>query len=431
MRLHTYPSVSRGIVLILAFAAAVFLSYFGLRNALAAHYVDLQTRQGYEQATRLEPGDYRNWYLLGRYWQLNFEEADTARATRAYLTSLSLNPRSAKTWMDLATTYESDGNLPAARKAYLQAKKEYPISPEVAWRYGNFLLRQRELDAAFAEMRHAIEADHERGAEAFSRCFRAEPNVVKLMDLLLPVAGDVYVEVISDQVSEGHLAVALTLWERLATARPHLRLQDAFPLVGELVKQKRYREAARVWDQAAALAGFGDLPGPAGSLVWDGGFESGVWGGNFTWFYPAYLRAVQIDLDTQEKHSGSQSLRLSFDGRYNLYLKEICHNALVEPSTNYRFSAWVRTKELRTDQGIRFQLHPLGTSDVSDVVTPDVHGSEAWRQVEASWTSGPDVHEIEVCIFRYPSDQEGQRIRGTAWIDDVSLVPAAREHGQP
>src|SRR5215469_12092627 len=145
MRLHALSILPRGVVLIFAFATAAFLSFFSIRNALAAHYADLETRQGYERAVRLEPGDHRNLDLLGRYWQFNLEDPDTSRAIQAYLTSLAFNPRSANTWMDLAAAYESDGNLGAARNGYLQAKKDYPVSAEVAWRYGNFLLRQGEL----------------------------------------------------------------------------------------------------------------------------------------------------------------------------------------------------------------------------------------------------------------------------------------------
>src|SRR5215831_4715789 len=174
MSLRLFNAVPRGGILALATLFAGFLSYFSIRNALAVEKAEPKTLDGYEHATKLEPDDFRNWYLLGRYWQYNFEEADIDRSIQAYLTSLSLNPRYANSWMDLATAYESKGDLPSARKAYLQAKKSYPVSPEVAWRYGNFLLRQGELDPAFLEMHRAVEADHKLGAEAFSRSLRVE-----------------------------------------------------------------------------------------------------------------------------------------------------------------------------------------------------------------------------------------------------------------
>jgi len=74
--------------------------------------------------------DPRNWYLLGRYWQYNLEDPDAQRAIRFYLSALSLNPLSPETWLDLATAYESESNLVAARDAFLHAKKVYPLSAD-------------------------------------------------------------------------------------------------------------------------------------------------------------------------------------------------------------------------------------------------------------------------------------------------------------
>src|SRR6266581_5032231 len=181
MNLRLSSNAHRAALVAASFAVAIILSYFSIRNALAVHYAGLQNAESLERATRLEPANPRNWYLLGRYWQYNLEDPDAARAIRSYLSALSLNPGSSDTWLDLATSYESEGNFTAARDAFLHAKRVYPLSPEVSWRYGNFLLRQRELEPAIAEMRHAVEADPGRGAEAFSRSLRVEPNIEKIL----------------------------------------------------------------------------------------------------------------------------------------------------------------------------------------------------------------------------------------------------------
>src|SRR5713226_6385487 len=177
MILRLSSNAQRAVAVTACFAVALILSYFSIRNALAAHYADLQTAKGYERAVHLEPSDPRNWYLLGRYWQYNLDDPDAARAIRSYLLALSLNPESSEAWLDLATAYESEANLVAARDAFLHAKKVYPLSAEVFWRYGNFLLRQGELEPAFTELRLAVEADPKRAAEAFSRSLRAGSNI--------------------------------------------------------------------------------------------------------------------------------------------------------------------------------------------------------------------------------------------------------------
>src|SRR6266851_5503475 len=305
MILRLSSNAQRAVLVAASLAMALILSYFSIRNALAVHYADLQTAEGYERAVRLEPTDPQNWYLLGRYWQYNLEDPDAARAIHCYLVALSLNPASSETWLDLATVYELEGNLAAARDAFIRSKKVYPLSAEVSWRYGNFLLRQGELESAAAEMRRAVEGDPKRAAEAFSRSLRVEPDVQKIMGRVLPPVPDVYLDVIQDQTSTGHTENALRVWDRLAAMNPRLTLPNVFALVGALRAEKRTPEAQRVWNQAAVFAGLGELPDPPGSILWDGGFESGVSGAGFSWLFPEDFRAVQFSLDAKEKHSGT------------------------------------------------------------------------------------------------------------------------------
>jgi carbohydrate binding protein with CBM4/9 domain/tetratricopeptide repeat protein len=435
MSLQLWISAHRGVVLALAFGVAGFLSDSSVRNALAVHYTDFQTRQGYERAIRLEPGDYRNWYLLGRYRQYNLEDADTARAIQAYIVALSLNPASADIWSDLGLAYESTGDIPSARDAFLHAKRSYPLSAEVAWLYGNFLLRQGDQDAAFSEMRRAVEEEPNRGAEVLSRALRAEPNIDVILDRVLPPVSQAYLGAIMDQTAEGHTANAVKIWDRLALFRPNLSVvsirEAPFSLVGALLREYQITDAQRIWDEAISFAGLGNLPGPEGSLLWDGGFESGVMGGGLSWTFPEAARGVQVSLDTREKHSGNRSLRLLFNGRYNVHWVGPCHVVPVQPSTTYDFSAWMRTLSITTEQGIRFQLRPLGTQDTSTVVTPDLRGSQPWTRVEIPWPSGKNVQEMQVCVVRFPSQEVDDKIQGMAWVDDVSLVPVAAEPPKP
>ncbi len=432
MILRLSSNTQRAVVVAASFAVALILSYFSIRNALAAHYADLQTAKGYERAVHLEPSDPQNWYLLGRYWQYNLDDPDAARAIHSYLIALSLNPASSETWLDLATVYESERNLVAARDAFLRAKKVYPLSAEVSWRYGNFLLRQGELElAALAEMRLAVVADPKRGAEAFSRALRAGSNIETALDRVLPPISEAYLDVIRDQTTDGHTENALKVWGRLASFHPRISLYDSFSLVGALMTEKRIAEAVRVWDQAVLFSGLADLQNPQNSVLWDGGFESNVKDGGFSWLISGAFRDVQAGFDTQEKHSGNRSLRLIFDGRSNAYFSGICHYVPVKPSTGYLFSAWIKTRALTSDQGIRFQLHALGTQDTSSAVTSEIHGSAPWTRIELPWSSAKDAQELQVCMVRFPSQEAENKIQGTAWVDDVALVPQPWEHPKP
>src|SRR5260370_4018458 len=424
-------NAQRAVVVAASFAVALVFSYFSIRNALAADYVGLQSVQRVERAVRLEPTDPQNWYLLGRYWQYILEDPEAARGIHSCLTALSLNPGSWEIWLDLATVYETEGNPAAAREAFLRAKKIYPLSAEVSWRYGNFLLRQGERDPAAIEMRLAVAADPKRGAEAFSRTLRAGFDIETILDRVLPPISDAYLDVIRDQTAARQTDNALKVWDRLASLHPRISMYDSFPLIGALTAEKRIAEASRAWDQAVLFSGLNDLPNPQGSVLWDGGFESNVKDGGFSWLISQGNRNAQSSIDTQEKHSGNRSVRIIFDGKSNTYFSEICHYVPVKPSTRYLFSAWVKTKALTSDQGIRFQLHSLGAQDTSSVVTSEVHGSVTWTLLELPWSSAKDVQELQVCVVRLPSAEAENKIQGSAWVDDVVLVPRPAEHPKP
>jgi len=431
MILRLSSNAQRAVVLAASIVIGLFLSYFSIRNAAAAHYVGMQTAEGYERAVRLEPANAQNWYLLGRYWQYNLEDPDSARAIRSYLSALALNPASSETWLDLATAYESEGNLVAARDAFLHAKKAYPLSAGVSWRYGNFLLRLGEIDSAFSEMRLAVLADPHRAAEAFSRALRAGSSIETTIDRVLPPNAEAYLDVIWDQTTDGHTDNALKVWDRLPPLHPNISLYDSYSLVNALMAEKRIAEASRVWDQAVHFAGLADLQGPSGSVLWDGGFESNVTGGGFSWILSQGTRGVQMGIDTQEKHSGNRSLRLIFDGKFNLNFADVCHFVPVKPSTAYLFSAWFKTRALTSDQGLRVLLNPLGAQYSAPVSTAEIHGTAPWTRIEMAWASASDVHELQVCLVRYPSEESGNKIQGTVWVDDVALVQESAERSKP
>jgi tetratricopeptide (TPR) repeat protein len=428
MVLRLSSSIARATLLFVAAVLAAALGYSSTRNAFAAHFAGMETRLGQGRAVQLEPGNPETWFLLGRYWQYNIEEPDAKRAVAAYRTALSLDPHSATTWLDLAAAYESEGDAAAARDAFQQAKRVHPISAEVAWRYGNFLLRQNEIPAAFAEIRQAVSVDPKRAAEAVSRSWRLDPDINSIIENVLPQSAPVYLDAIRELDADAAMDPALTVWEKLRALQPppRIALMDVIPFTDSLVQAHRIDDAHRIWTQAVTLANPIPPPNDApASLIWDGGFETGVSSGGFSWVFAPASLGVQSSFDTKEKHSGERSLRLIFDGRRNVDFDGICHIAFVEPGASYRFSAWIHTQALTTDQGVRFRLEWTENAHSSAVETPDVHGTQPWTEVSIPWTATGDAsRQVRVCIDRKPSDDFGSRIHGSAWIDDVALVPA-------
>jgi hypothetical protein len=435
IELRSLTNTGRLIVLVFASVITVILSYLGIRNALAVHYSDQGTLQGYRRAAQLEPKNAKNWYLLGRYLRLEFEHANPEEAIRALKMSLSLDPRSARTWLELASVYEDEGSLDAAREAFIRAKVAYPRSAEVSWRYGNFLLRVGELHPAANEIHQAVQSDPTLGLQAFSTFQRFEPDVDTILNQDLPHIASVYLDILWGSYN-GPTDVSLKVWSLLfelcktvpqgVVPEGHFQHtnQTLFSLVDKLILKGPISEAQRVWDEVLTFLYIPRPNDPPGSMVWDGGFETDVSGGGFSWRMPPSAGSV-VRNDRNTKHTGERSLLVRFDGKRNVDFHDVCQFVLVSPEVDYDLSAWLRTDGITTNNGIFLRLNtPL--NDAMGATTPQVTGTIPWTRFNIEWKAARDVHIVQVCLVRLPSQKSDNRISGSVWLDDVALVPRFR-----
>jgi len=411
----------RWVFLISMVLAATTLALLGAKNALAEHWAQSAQPEDWLRAARWEPGNADHWYRLGRYRQVDFEHADLPLAVSYYRRALAIDPRSAPYWMDLASAYEMQGDFAQARQAFEGAKTAYPISSEVAWRYGNFLLRQDHLPEAFTEIRRSVAADPKLAGPAISRCLRASGDMQRILDQILPAQVDVYAEALSFLVVEREMDAAVGIWEGLVKLRPSFEMRRALPLLDRLIEQDRIEQAKHVWQQALALSGWSSSGTPGASLVWDGGFERDFVNGGFGW-RQLPIPGAPLEFDTAIAHSGARSLRVTFDGSTNIDFAHLRQFVPVEPQTHYRLAAYLRTHEISTNSGLRFWVvDPRRERDLS-AFTPNMVDSHPWTLQQMEFTTGPETRMVEIVLRRLPSQKFDNKIRGTVWVDDVSLI---------
>ncbi|HKM65917.1 MAG TPA: tetratricopeptide repeat protein [Candidatus Acidoferrum sp.] len=424
-------SLSRGLLLLGALVVALWLTFFGVRAGIAGREAEGNSSKELALAVWLEPGNPEYWYRLAHYQQFNLEQPDVVASVAAYQKAVELNPGYTEAWLDLGTAYELDGNIAAARDAFQHAKKTYPASAEVAWRYGNFLLREGSLPEAFAELKISLVADPRRAGAVFSRVYRADPDIDEILNNLLPPIPEAYIDAIAEAVDSQQLAVAQTMWLRLMKLDPHLEIGHFEKLVAALQSNGDYDAARRVWDQGTSTMNLPPLFQPRDSVLWDPSFESGISNRAFAWFFRPLEDGVHTAFDTTEKLSGKQSLRVTFDGKHNPSAEVACAWGVVTPGTKYLFSGWVKTKDVTGDQGIRFHLKSIGNDQIPLTTTKDFHGTAPWTFIDQDWKAGPKVHGVQVCIAREPSTDPDIHISGDVWVDDVTLVPGVAEHHRP
>jgi hypothetical protein len=426
MRLRLTNPAARSLVVLAVVLIAAIFCWEGGKHALAMYWANSTDPQDWQRAANLEPSNADHWYLLGRYRQLDFENEDLPLAISHYRRALALVPENPYYWLDLASTYDEQGDSAAAESAYLAAERAHPISGEAAWRYGNFLLGQGRSDQAYDEIHRALEAEPQWMDLAVSRTWRSSQDVHLLLDRVLPDTPEARERALVFLEAQKQPDAALAVWQRMVQRRDPIELAESFPLLDLLIAQDRVPQAWQAWQQALAASG-----APSGiddgSRVSDGGFETEFANGGFGWQYQPQPGA-EVNLDLRGPHSGSRDLEITFDGSANVDFENLYEYVPVEPGTSYHFSAYMRAESLLTDVSLHFEMSDPEHPNDPPFVTQGVAGIEPWTLIELDFRTAPDTHVL-LLRLRRPASAVLSKIEGTAWVDDVSLEPAAAPAG--
>jgi tetratricopeptide (TPR) repeat protein len=382
------------------------------------------------RAAQLEPTDADYWYRLGLYEKWNFEHRDLRRAVVYFQRATETDPRSGRNWMELAESYEAVGDTAHAREAFDRAQLAHPSSSDVAWRFGNFLLRQMDFSEAFAEMRRALVTDPDLTVEAVSECSKASNDLPKILTEVLPNHSNYYLTALNYFVGQQEADAALSVWSRLVGLNETINMAQVVPLVDELIRQRRVDDALGVWRQALAATNWSQNEGADSSVVFNGGFEHELLNGAFDWREDS-IPGVVFSSDSVVIHGGRRALRTTFDGSTNLDFQNLRQFTPVEPRHRYHFAAYLRLEGISTESGIRFAIYDPFHPAALQILTSDLVGSHPWSLIQEEVVTSPETHLLVIALRRIPSWKFDNKLRGTVWVDDVSLIPIPADETEP
>src|SRR3974377_2276039 len=199
------------------------------------------------KAAKLEPGNAEYWRHAGllRQWDLN--PSDMRDAVLYLQMATKVNSRSSGIWMDLADTYATTGDAERAKEAYERAQTSFPMSAEVAWRYGNFLLYQENYSEAYPKIRKAISIDPSLTQSALTECWQSNPDVAPIVKSLLPDKREYYVSAGGFFLAQRLANPAVAVWYRQGERGLAVDMEETVPLVDALISEDRIDEAQQVW----------------------------------------------------------------------------------------------------------------------------------------------------------------------------------------
>lgn len=157
------------------------------------------------------------------------------------------------------------------------------------------------------------------------------------------------------------------------------------------------------------------------NYLFNGDFESEPSQSPFDWAIEK-AEGVEVSRDCTSSWSGKCSLRIQFDGSHNLDFVAASQLSFVHPG-HYRLRTHILTEKLTTDEGIRFRVLDAEMPVRLDEAFGQFTGNNPWSEISNDFVVGPGPRLVEIQVIRRPSLKFDNKIKGTAWVDDLSLLP--------
>ncbi len=158
------------------------------------------------------------------------------------------------------------------------------------------------------------------------------------------------------------------------------------------------------------------------NLIYNGGFEGPAENGQPRYWQISTSRGTEAEagLDSSEKHSGEQSLKISITppgGRVIVYLDKAGASAIT-PGVAYEASCWIKTRNLDYNPyheapSFRFNFRPqrIRAGTVADLLNR-LESTSDWTRlsIQAAAPEGSNQIHLDFVLTN-----------GTVWIDDIEV----------
>ena len=287
--------------------------------------------EGFEQAVRWDPQGPEYHYRLGLIHRDNPEHRDLELSNRYLERATQLSPYTWWYWLELGKSYGVGAESARAERAYLRAVELNPRDPEYRWALANFYLREGRLDEVLPQFEQTLNLDRTDYIEAtlallWKAGFSAD-DVLGVWPkdkqaLLVLTRFLVEQSRLQPSVSTSQLTSLIDeRWNELLDSSDHPTLVEGEFYIRYLMENKRFPAARRAWLR---------LNGRNAS-------EGAIWNGTFG--LPLSGRVLGWHRDTSRitRNEESKVLRIEFDGAENISFNGLQQIAVVEPGEKYEF----------------------------------------------------------------------------------------------
>ena len=372
------------------------------------------------RAVALAPNDPLPHWRLGELVQKRFPPDQLGRAIQEYEKAVSLSPHDYRFWMSLGTALEEYGDPDRAEKALRRSVELAPSYAHPAWFLGNLLLRNGRYPEAFAELRRASEGDADLRPQLFNAAWEVYSPDVEAVKTAIGSTPEARAQFAQYLMGRDRVEDSLKVWNTLSETEKKLNRDVGRSMLGSLLAAKRFHYAMSIWNDLSPSLNYTAAIGK----ILDGSFEDDLSQESdaiFDWQVKTAPQ-TQIGIDANIGHSGSRSLRLTFQVSSHLDAIHISQVVAVTPSTTYNFECYFRTQNLQSAATPLIQITDAGDGKILATSEAAPVGTNGWQRLAQTFKTGEKAEAVAIRFERAScGDNSVCPIFGTIWYDDFTL----------
>jgi len=427
MQIAIKTKAARWLLVTVEAAILVVLVGWVGKTYLADRLANRVTTYNLERAVKLDPSNADYHMQLGGLYEYSPLEVQLGKAEEHFRRATSLDPYDPQTWLNLAAALQLQGRPEEAEVCLQRVHLLAPNIPTYQWPIANFYLLQGNTDEAFRHFKLVLAGTGQYDSNVFSLAWKATDDAEKILQQVIPELVYTEFRYLNFLVSQRRLDAARAVWRRIVAGREEFSPDQSSLYIDTLVGARRVEEAYQVWTdlQKKGLIRYSSLPSEE-NLISNGDFEEKMRNFGFAWrILP--VEGVYAALDTSTYHSPSHALLVQFSGKENLGYAHVFQYVKASPGQSYRLQAFMKTEGITTDSGPRLQVSDPYDAAALDKATDELTGSsDGWVPLLLDFAAGPKTELIVVRLIRLPSKKFDNLISGKVWLDDVQLTPVRK-----
>lgn len=332
------------------------------------------------------------------------------------IAALRQNPSSGRAATHLLSLYESEGKLAESDQVADLASRLWPAHSYTRSNLSEYWLRRNRADKMVQEWNVLLTRSGRLGRQ-FYPPMQALLESDETASLILQFA---------DTPPRwwngffGHLSRNLDLPRLIQLYR--LRVASTEPpseseqnsYINRLIKDRLWQEANDTW-----FLGLTPRQMRFSGLLYDGGFESGVFNQGFGWRL-SRSKNPRIKPDITYGIKGRKALQVNLRKQKPINFRHVWQRILLEPGA-YELSLRYRTDTLKTSKGLSWRIRCIeGGKEVLGESIP-LLGSNPWTTIKVGFAV-PESCSVQMLRLEATSRfRHDHFFQGSAWFDDLKI----------